>query len=99
MASTHLARTNKLLLILADSTILSFRFSVLRLSSDPAKSIAEAVLIRTSSSVDTVSFIPRMACDLEETEFSYISGQFSCNTCFAIGVLTLVALVERLMFA
>ena len=43
-ASTHLASVNKLLLILADSTILSFWFSVLRLSSDPAKSMADAVL-------------------------------------------------------
>lgn len=45
IASTHLASVNKLLLILADSTIRSFWFSVLRLSSDPAKSMADAVLI------------------------------------------------------
>ena len=45
IASTHLASVNKLLLILADSTIRSFWFSVLRLSSDPARSMADTVLV------------------------------------------------------
>ena len=73
MASTHLAKVKSLLLMLADSTILSLPFSVLRLSSDPARSIAEAVLILISFSVVTVSFIASTACDLEEAALSYSS--------------------------
>lgn len=75
IASTHLASVNKLLLILADSNIRSFWFSVLRLSSDPARSMADAVLILIRSPVVTASFIPRIACDREETAFSY--GRFN----------------------
>ena len=71
MASTHFAKAKRLLLILADSTILSLPFSVLRLSSDPAKSIAEAVLTLASLSVEIVSLMPRIAWDLEEAAFSY----------------------------
>lgn len=51
MASMHWLKTNKLLLMLADSTIRSLPFSVRRLSSEPARSIADAVLTNVSSPV------------------------------------------------
>ena len=70
MASTHCARTKRLLLMLADSTIRSFPLSVLRLSSDPARSIADAVLILVSSPVVTATLTQSMACDLDECAFN-----------------------------
>ena len=48
-----------------------FTLSVLLLSSDPARSIADAVLIRVSSPVVTVSLTQSMACDLDECALSY----------------------------
>lgn len=70
IASTHWARTNKLLFMLADSTSRSFPLSVLRLSSDPARSMAEAVLKRISSPVVMLNFTQSTACDLDEWALS-----------------------------
>lgn len=70
IASTHCAKTKRLLLILADSTIRSLSFSVRRLSSEPARSIAEAVLMRVLSGEVTVTFTPRMACERDEWAFN-----------------------------
>lgn len=56
--------------MLADSISLSFPLSVLRLSSDPARSIADAVLILISCSVVIASLIDRIAWDLEEVAFN-----------------------------
>lgn len=47
--------------MLDDSTSLSFPLSVLRLSSEPARSIAEAVLTRVSSPVATAILIHSIA--------------------------------------
>lgn len=48
IASIHWLSTNRLLLMLADSTNLSLPLSVRLLSSDPARSIADAVLVSIS---------------------------------------------------
>lgn len=74
IASTHCARTKRDLLMLADSTILSFMFSVRRLSSEPAKSIADAVLMRVCVSVVWVTLTQRMACERDEWAFSCVTN-------------------------
>ena len=56
--------------MLDDSTSLSLPLSVLRLSSDPAKSIAEAVLIRVSSPVVTATLIHSIAWERDELALS-----------------------------
>lgn len=71
MASTHCERTNRLLFILADSTSRSLPLSVLRLSSEPARSIADAVLIRVSSPLIIATLTHKIACDRDEWAFSY----------------------------
>jgi hypothetical protein len=57
--------------MLADSTMRSLSFSVRRLSSEPARSMAEAVLVRVFSGVVTVIFTPRTAWERDEWAFNY----------------------------
>jgi hypothetical protein len=52
--------------MLADSTILSLLLSVRRLSSEPARSIAEAQLIRVWSPVVCDNLTHNIACEREE---------------------------------
>ena len=70
MASTHWAKTKRDLFMLADSTSRSLLLSVRRLSSEPARSMADAVDMRTVVSVVWVSFTQRIAWEREEWALS-----------------------------
>src|ERR1700761_3945871 len=73
MASTHCASTKSDLLMLADSVILSLPLPVLRLSSEPARSMAHAVLTLVSEGVAMVTLTHRMACDRDECALSFVA--------------------------
>jgi hypothetical protein len=73
MASTHCARTNRDLLIAEDSTNLSLLLSVLLLSSDPAKSIAQTVLTRVCSPVVWLTLTQSTAWDRDECAFNLVA--------------------------
>ena len=91
MASTHCARTKSDLLIADDSTSLSLLFSVLLLSSEPAKSMALTVLARTWSPVVWLTLTQRTACDREECAFNFVAEvdrltfawSYSCSNSFS----------------
>lgn len=57
--------------MLADSTSLSLPLSVLLLSSEPARSIADAELTIVVSPVVAAILTHKIACDLDECVFSY----------------------------
>ena len=70
----HCDRTNSDLLIAADSIRRSLLLSVRRLSSEPARSMAEAVLSNTMSPVVCVTLTRRMACERELWALSLVAA-------------------------